>query len=126
MEPKIKNNTSALNQRLLYEGIYGKRDMILMKADIIYEFSDGKYNMNKPIAVAYHVVELKDFNHFRVRINDPVPIITNEKLEQIRNTGKKVFIVFDDLTVLIYINQEKWSIEESYRAAGIKILGQND
>ncbi len=123
--PQIKCNSNLIGKRILYKDIYGDPDMILLDVNPIYEYADGKYT-DKIVGTVYIVAELTDFERLRVRVNDPVPVITGEKLQAARGAGKKIFVSFDELTVMVYINQTACSIEESYRAAGIKIIGQSE
>ena len=123
--PQIKCNSNLIGKRIPYQNLCGDRDMVLLDVSVVYEYVDGKFT-DKVVGTVYIVAELTDFERLRVRINDPVPAITGEKLAAIRGAGKKVFVSFDDLTVMVYINQTACSIEESYRATGIKILGQSE
>lgn len=118
-------NTMLLNQKMPADNILFDLLKILLGIFVIYRFVDGK-RTEEIVGYAYDCVDTKNFHHIRVKIEGEKPLMTNERLQELRESGQQVYVEFDNLTVTVYINRQTNSIEDSFRAEGVHIVETED
>ncbi len=88
----------------------------------IHEYTDGKAT-DKIIGFKYEVVDTVDFNKIWVKIpGQPVPLMSNEELLELRDKGEKVAVEFEDATVLPYWNWATKSVDDSFSATDVRLV----
>lgn len=115
---EIYNNSILVGKRLSLETIFPDNEFFLMKVTEIKEFVDGKVT-DTITGLTFEVVELKNFSRLKVKIEGiKNTFITNEELEEIKESGEHVMVRLVNPTVLAYIRNS--SIEDSIKADGIE------
>lgn len=95
---------------------------LLISIAPIHEYADGKAT-DKVIGFKYEVVDTVNFDKIFVKIpGQPVPLMSNEELLELRNKGEKVAIEFVNATVLPYFNWTTKSIEDSFSASDVRLI----
>jgi len=121
MDNSIKYiNSLLINKRVSASALFPKTLFILLKTGEIKEYVDGKPT-DKVLAYAYEVVDMTNFDHVRVRIDSTKPLISNEDLQNRRNTGETFYVEFEDLTVMAYVSSSQCLVD-SFKAKDIHLV----
>lgn len=98
---------------------------LLISIAPIHEYADGKAT-DKVVGFKYEVVDTVDFNKIWVKIpGQPAPLMSSEKLLELRGAGEKVAIEFINVMVSPYWNWTTKSIEDSFTATDIRLVQAN-
>lgn len=85
------------------------------------EYTDNGYT-DKVTGYTYECVETKDFNRISVKIDgQQKPLMTNERLQELRQAGERIFIEFENPTIFAYVNQKN-VLTDSIKAAGVTLV----
>lgn len=86
------------------------------------EFIDGRWG-DRITGYTYDCVDTHDFRHLRVKIEgQETPLMTNDELQELRESGKQVGIEFVNATVMPYFNNKSQSLEDSFRADDVRLV----
>lgn len=95
---------------------------LLISITPIREYADGKAT-DKVIGFKYEVVDTVNFDKIFVKIpGQPVPLMSNDELLELREKGEKVAVEFEDATVLPYWNWATKSVEDSFAATDVRLV----
>lgn len=119
-------NTLLINRRVPLDALLREIIFLLISVMPIYEFVNGE-RTDKIIGFVYECVDTMDFNRYRIKIEgQKAPLMSNEKLQQLRENGEKVAVEFINATIMAYVNEKKCSIEDTVKADGIKLVSTEE
>ena len=117
-ETKIFNNSIVVGKRLPLDIVVPENQFFLMKITETKDFVDGKVT-DTVTGLTFEVVELKNFTRLKVKVEGiKKTFITNEELDQIKESGEHVMVSFVNPSILSYVRNT--SIEDSIKADGIE------
>ncbi len=99
--------------------------MILQKISKKKEYKDGKYT-DKVMGYKYDCVETMNFDHLSVYVEGNIPLMTNERLQELRLSGEKVWVEFEQPLIMTYYNGQTDSIVDTIKAKGIHLVETDD
>ncbi|MBB5264165.1 hypothetical protein HNP82_001270 [Catenibacillus scindens] len=99
--------------------------MILQKISEKKEYKDGKYT-DKVVGYKYDCVETMNFDHLSVYVEGDIPLMTNERLQELRLRGEKVWVEFEQPLIMAYYNGQTDSIVDTIKAKGIHLVETDD
>ena len=95
---------------------------VLLRIEPVYEYVDKKRTENLE-GYRYEVVDTTNFDRLRVKIKgQSAPLMTDEELQILRESGQKVLVAFINGTVMPYLNSTTKMLEDSFSADGIQLL----
>ena len=95
--------------------------MILQRIRPRKEYKDGSYTENI-VGFKYDCVETRDFNHITINVDGRIPLMSDEQLQQLRQTGHKVFVEFENPRIMAYYNAQTDSIEDTIKATDVHLV----
>lgn len=115
--------SSIILRKKIDFGVLFKRDIfIALQIEPMYEYADGK-RTDKLEGYRYEVVDTTNFDRLRVKIKgQSAPLMTDEELQTLRESGQKVLVAFINGTVMPYWNPNSKTVEDSFSADGIQLL----
>lgn len=116
-------NTITVGTRIPVIPIYVSEPVfILLKISANREYINGKYS-NKIITHTYLCVDTINFHQFSIKLDGQTePLMSDEELQELRKSGKKIYVEFQNLTVMPYVNERNHSISDSFRADGVSLV----
>ena len=117
-------NSVLFNKRFaIPPEILRDRIMLLLAITAIFVWGENGKPTDEIAGYIYEAVDTSDFRHFTIKIEgQKEPVMTNDELQTLRENGRKVAVEFDNLTVMAYINQNKQSILDSFKADGVHLV----
>lgn len=114
--------TKLIGKGIPFEVIYKGKDFILVGIEPFYQYADGK-RTDQLAGYRYEVVETADFDKIKVKIKgQDKPIMTSERLQEIRESGEKVVVQFTKAVNTLYLNRTLNSVEDSFSADSIQLV----
>ena len=116
-----------------FEVIFKDCIFIIIFIEPEHQYVDGK-KTDVIVGYKYEVVDTVDFNKFKVKIKgQSKPLMTNEALQELRDSGKKVLVEFVDGVDTPYTKienkgrpNENTTLEDSFSAKDILLVEQNN
>lgn len=118
-----------LYNRIPFEVTFKDGVFILLGVEQDVEYVDGKRTDNV-IGTKYEVVDTLGFEKIKVKVKGQLePIISNEELQTMRDSGKKVAVEFINGIDTLYLrtvnkgtSNEKQTVEDSFSADDVKLV----
>lgn len=119
----VKKITSiVVGKRVPITSYFQDSVFILLRIGENREFVDGKWG-EKITGYTYDCVDTHDFHHLRVKIEgQETPLMINDELQGLRESGKQIGIEFVNATVMPYFNDKSQSLEDSFRADDVRLV----
>lgn len=119
---EIRISSFVVGTRFPLTAIISEILFLLMKITEIREFKDGKYNDNV-LGYTYECVDLIDFRRLKIKIEgQKKPLMTNEALQELRQSGSKIFVEFENPTIMPFVNAKTNSLDDSIKADDVKLV----
>lgn len=117
----VKYVRSIYDVRLKQDEILLNGEAILLGSKPVYLYENGR-KVDTVVAQRYHVLnEANDYEHLQIKANGSEPIIKNEDLEKMKQTGTKVKVRFKNLVGKFYRKDTgEWVL--SYSADGVEVI----
>lgn len=116
------NNSLVINKRIDLSALYPEMLFLLLRVTPIMEYDNEGKRTDKVVAHTYECVETIDFNHLKVRVENLALPISNEELQKMRQAGEKVAVEFINPTIMVYINRNTSTIEDSIKADDVRLV----
>ena len=119
----LANNSVVINKRLDYVSSFGKPPRYILKGTAVSYIYENGEKTDKIEGISYKVVESRDYNKLSIKVKgQKEPIMSNELIETFKEEDKPIYVEFDELTVMAYINRNINAICDSYTASGIRVI----
>lgn len=120
------NQSVIVGKRVPARVYYPESVYILLRIIGNKEFLDGKWG-EKIVGYTYECVETIDFQHLKVKIEgQKKPLMTDERLQELRMSGKKVFVEFEGETLCPYLSVNKQKtvtvLADSIKADDVRLV----
>ena len=116
------NNSLVINKRIDLGALYPEMLFLLLRVTPIMEYDNEGKRTDTVVAHTYECVETMDFNHLKVRVENLALPISNEELQKMRQAGEKVAVEFINPTIMVYINRNTSTIEDSIKADDVRLV----
>ena len=74
----------------------------------------------------YDVINLGSYDTMRVFIEGAnAPLIENDKLQNMRESGKQLFVEFDNARIRVYYNSKTRQLADSIKADAIRVVKES-
>lgn len=90
-----------------------------------YAYKDGK-RLNEIIGYLYTVVNTETYETISVFVEQSTPLISQQELEELKDSGKKIFVQFDNAVVKPYYSERTHSIEDSIKADSVSFCKDSE
>ena len=114
------SNSIVINRRLPLEILLSDPVMILLSITPVREYVDNRYT-DRIIGYIYSCVEMSDYRHISIKIEQTKPLMDPKQLQQLRQEGQQLYVEFTNPTVMAYFNREG-AIVDSFRADDASIV----
>lgn len=114
------SNSIVINRRLPLEILLSDTVLILRGIAPVKEYADGSYT-DRIIGYVYNCVEMSDYRHIAIKIEQTKPLMDPKQLQQLRQEGQQFYVEFTHPTVMAYVNREG-AIVDSFRADDVAIV----
>ncbi|WP_270388303.1 hypothetical protein [Blautia hansenii] len=99
---------------------------LLLGISPLEEWVDGK-KTGKITGYAYECVDCTNFDKFKFKIKEQTkPLMSNEDLQKLRETGAKVVVEFLEPTVLVYWSSATKTYQDSFSAKDVTLIEKLD
>lgn len=116
----------ASGKKIPLEAIMFELLFLLLKISPLEEWVDGK-KTGKISGYVYECVDCTNFDKFKFKIKDQkTPLMSNEDLQKLRESGKKVAVEFLEPTVLVYWSSATKTYQDSFSAKDVTLIEQLD
>ncbi|MBM6668785.1 hypothetical protein H6A64_13310 [Lacrimispora saccharolytica] len=96
---------------------------LLLKITELEEWDKDGNKTGKIVGYSYECVDCMNFDKFKFKIKGQrVPLMTNEELQEQRESGMKVMVEFLEPTVLVYWSNATKTYEDSFSAKGVSLF----
>lgn len=89
-----------------------------------YKYVDGK-RTDEIVGHVYTATDIETYKQIHVLVEQNKPLLSQEKLIELQESGEKVFIEFQNATVKPYYSERTKSIEDSIKAENVTIVKNN-
>lgn len=115
-----------LRKKIGFQFVFKNNDFIVLRIEPFYEYADGK-KTDRLEGYKYEVVDTTNFDRLKVKIKgQPAPLMSDEQLQEFRESGRKVLVEFINGTVMPYWSPTTKSVEDAFSAEGIRLLDNDD
>lgn len=87
---------------------------------------NGSERTDEIIGFVYNAVNTGNFDTINVFVEQKKPVITDEQLQEKRDSGENVLVEFTNGIVRPYYSERTKSIEDSIKADAVHIVEQED
>lgn len=118
--------SSLFNSRLvMLLSLQGVNIYYLLAVASRYAYKDGK-RLNEILGQLYTVVNTETYETISVFVEQSTPLISQQELEELKNSGQKVFVQFDNAVVKPYYSERTHSIEDSIKADSVSFCKDSE
>lgn len=119
--------SKLLKTLIPFEVIFKDGRFLLVGIEPDFEYENNQ-RTEKIIGYKYEVVDTVDFDKIKVKIKgQKKPLMTSERLEELRENGEKIVVEFINGVDKLYIRRSgnMSSVEDSFSAEDIKLAEEN-
>lgn len=120
-ERRKKIMSLITNHRIPLDVLLTDSKFILRSVVPRFKYENGK-KTDTVEGYVYDVVNASTFDDMRIVVPGTIPVMTNEEIVLLRESGTSVQLEFANATVQVYVNSSTHHLEESIKADSVLVV----